>query len=519
MASKTRSNRLLPILGGLVGFLLLVVILVGGEEETPESATVAHPDELGPGEAMDPADVDTQADTIRMLTAQNRRLEQQLKAMEQALEEVEEEAERPDAHAEERHEALMGRIEQLTTRVKEAEKQEEEAADETDWPVGLGLAPDEQPLGLMGEAEDEDAPIEDGLRPSDLTRDPEAERGSPSTTAEQLTWIDPLDASPATDDGSGPPHQAWTGPEADASASEETEPTETQRADADPEELAVYTVPRNSMLMGSSTLTALIGRIPREGSVEDAAPFKVVVGSENLAANDMEIPGLEGMILSGTAFGDWTLSCVRGTLHSATFLFEDGTTRTFPDPGDGSVRTAEATDGSGKVAKASGERMGEGDPANPPIGYITDPQGVPCIAGDRVSNAPAFLAQAGFLAAGQAASEALAQAETETMIGQQGFTQTIIDGDTGRFIGGRAASGAAEEVLEWLRRRQENHFDAIFTPAGQEVTVHIDRELRIDYEPDGRRVSHDQRPDLQRSLSNQPFERGEHHTARPDRLD
>jgi len=514
MASTIRSNRLLPILGGLVAVLLIVVILVGGGEDAPESATVAHPDELGPGDEIDPADVDTQADTIRMLTAQNQRLEQQVEAMEQALDEVEEEAERPDEHAEERHEALMQRIEQLTARVEEDEEEEDEA-DDTDLPVGLGLSPDEQPVGLLGGATDDEEPaIEDGYRPSDLTRDPEAEHEAPSTTAEQLTWIDPLDAPhPAAADGAGPQAREWTGPEADEASDEDA-----QTDDGDKEDLAVYTVPRNSMLMGSSTLTALIGRIPREGTVEDAAPFKVVVGSENLAAHDMEIPGLEGMILSGTAFGDWTLSCVRGELHSATFIFEDGTTRTFPDPGDASVRTDDADDG-GEAEKASGERMGAGDPASPPIGYITDPQGVPCIAGDRVSNAPAFLAQAGLLAAGQAASDALAQAETQTIVGQEGFTQTIIDGDTGRFIGGRAASGAAEEVLEWLRRRQENHFDAIFTPAGQEVTVHIDRELRIDYETDGRRVSHDQRPDSQRGLSNQPFERGERDAARPARLD
>ena len=41
------------------------------------------------------------------------------------------------------------------------------------------------------------------------------------------------------------------------------------------------------------------------------------------------IPGIEGMIWSGTAIGDWTLSCVTGKLESVTFVFEDGTIQTL----------------------------------------------------------------------------------------------------------------------------------------------------------------------------------------------
>ena len=57
-------------------------------------------------------------------------------------------------------------------------------------------------------------------------------------------------------------------------------------------------------------------------------PFKVITGKENLAANGLRIPGIEGMIWSGTAVGDWTLSCVTGKLESVTFVFEDGTIQT-----------------------------------------------------------------------------------------------------------------------------------------------------------------------------------------------
>ena len=58
----------------------------------------------------------------------------------------------------------------------------------------------------------------------------------------------------------------------------------------------VYTVPRNATLIGATAMTGLIGRIPREGEVVDPFPFKLLVGSSNLAANGLTVPGLSGMV-------------------------------------------------------------------------------------------------------------------------------------------------------------------------------------------------------------------------------
>ena len=91
----------------------------------------------------------------------------------------------------------------------------------------------------------------------------------------------------------------------------------------------VYTVPTNSTLMGSVAMTALIGRVPIDGTVNDPYPFKVLVGPDNLTANGIDIPDVAGAVFSGTASGDWTLSCVRGQVRSITFVFNDGTIRTI----------------------------------------------------------------------------------------------------------------------------------------------------------------------------------------------
>lgn len=83
----------------------------------------------------------------------------------------------------------------------------------------------------------------------------------------------------------------------------------------------VYTLPENSTLVGSRAMTALLGRIPIDGKVTDPYPFKVMIGKDNLTANGIELPDVQGAIVSGTATGDWTLSCVRGAITSITFVF------------------------------------------------------------------------------------------------------------------------------------------------------------------------------------------------------
>ena len=128
----------------------------------------------------------------------------------------------------------------------------------------------------------------------------------------------------------------------------------------------VYTVPTNSTLMGSVAMTALIGRVPIDGTVNDPYPFKVLVGPDNLTANGIDIPDVAGAVFSGTASGDWTLSCVRGQVRSITFVFNDGTIRTIP-------------------------RRPRGQPAEQPaarwFGLDQRPHGIPCVSGERRSNA------------------------------------------------------------------------------------------------------------------------------------
>ncbi|HBP1257584.1 TPA: TIGR03752 family integrating conjugative element protein, partial [Pseudomonas aeruginosa] len=113
-------------------------------------------------------------------------------------------------------------------------------------------------------------------------------------------------------------------------------PVGQQRSDLENRKLVrkTYTLPQNSTLMGSVAMSALIGRVPVDGTVNDPYPFKILIGPDNLTANGIELPDVAGAVASGTASGDWTLSCVRGQIRSLTFVFNDGTVRTFPAPAE-----------------------------------------------------------------------------------------------------------------------------------------------------------------------------------------
>ncbi|RMN02473.1 hypothetical protein ALQ68_04311, partial [Pseudomonas savastanoi pv. glycinea] len=62
-----------------------------------------------------------------------------------------------------------------------------------------------------------------------------------------------------------------------------------------------YTLPQNSTLMGSVAMSALIGRVPVDGTVNDPYPFKVLIGPDNLTANGIDLPDVAGAVASGTA--------------------------------------------------------------------------------------------------------------------------------------------------------------------------------------------------------------------------
>lgn len=233
------------------------------------------------------------------------------------------------------------------------------------------------------------------------------------------------------------------------------------------------TIPQNATLVGSTALTALIGRVPVGSNVTDPYSFKVIIGKDNLAANGIEIPELSYAVSSGKAVGDWTLGCVRGDLYSITFVFEDGTIRTVPKPAD----------------------IYEGGTAaqSVKIGEIADRFGNPCVVGKRITNAQTYLAQRVGVTALGAAAEAAAAAETTTNTSVSGAgigVNTQVTGSTKDYIFGRTLSDSTKEITSWLDQRQGQQFDAIYVAPGQSVAVNVTEQIEIDYDSKGRKTQY-----------------------------
>jgi integrating conjugative element protein (TIGR03752 family) len=255
-----------------------------------------------------------------------------------------------------------------------------------------------------------------------------------------------------------------------------------QRAAIAPVDEAYFTIPENATLVGVKAMTSIIGRVPIDGRVTDPMQFKAVVGRENLAANGWELPDdLAGMIVTGVAIGDMALSCSEGKIRSATFVFNDGTIRT--------------------VSARTGGRTGGGGAASGDLGFISDRFGNPCIAGKFVTNAPAFLTDiVGAKTLGVAASAYADAAKLVTQNASTGNTTTQIT-DSSSYVLGQAVSGASDELTSWLLSRLKNSFDAVVTPSGNELVIHLDQELRIDKLANARKLTH-------RSQNSQTSSRG-----------
>ena len=464
------SNRLLPILAGIVLVVTVVVVLKSCSGESDRGVVM----EAVPQAAI--PDADTPADTIKTLTANvsamtaalatlrrdnaglkqenqlmannQRQMEESIgQRLEQSLLNKARENESQGAAARATDSALIeslsARIDALSQRLSSGVNRQLSAPSSDDMPVGLGL---------------------------------DAVRRSVHSSA-TLVWTEPLEALEPKEDRHGRLLKKL-----DLSSVNElgsNKPLQTRRhsdtasAIIDPI-TPVFTIPRNATLIGSTAMTALIGRVPVQGQVRDAMPFKVITGADNLAANGLSVPGVQGMVWSGTAMGDWTLSCVSGRLESVTFVFDDGTIQTHSSDDMG--------------AQTSGNHQQKS------LGWISDARGIPCITGERKTNAPAFLSQRLGVKAIEAAAQAAAQAETTTLINDEGTGSRQVTGDIGKYLAGKTLSGGSQEMAQWLQERQAQSFDAVFVPAGIALAIHIDREIPIDFNANGRKLYYGHSP-------------------------
>ena len=461
------SSKLLPVVAIVVLAMLVFIGVKSLKSDQPQSISL-------PGVPnAPPPDQDSPADTIRTLTAKVADISRESKALVDQNAELIKQRRETDAR--------------VKRQVKDALQQEmaghqnNPAVDQLGERFSLLQAQLEAYLASNDQSSGADIPLGLGLDPLS------------GANPETLNWVEPLGT---TQDKHGHPVYPQTIPNlATATAAGGLLHTRlnatqlglgnTPQFTALAEETPLkpyYTVPRNATLVGSTGMTALIGRIPTQGQVQDPFPFKVIVGADNLAANGIEIPGVDGMVFSGTATGDWALSCVRGTVHSVTYVFSDGTVRTLSSD-DNSLQQLNRSQGGNATTTLN----------NRPLGWISDRHGIPCVSGTRISNAIDYLAGRMLARAVEAGGKAFSQGEvTNQTSGALGVTTSIITGDAAKFAGLNAVSGSANELSAYLRERAAQSFDVVYVDTGVELAIHIDIELPIDHDPNGRLTTYAQ---------------------------
>ncbi|MBD2790289.1 TIGR03752 family integrating conjugative element protein, partial [Xenorhabdus sp. DI] len=282
---------------------------------------------------------------------------------------------------------------------------------------------------------------------------------------EELIWVTPDDEKPFDPQHLTADKTTARFPTSFLSEQSATEPAlPSNPIQKEENEQPVYTLPENATLVGSQAMTALLGRVPVNGTVTDPYPFKILIGKDNLTANGIELPEVEGAVVSGSASGDWTLSCVRGQVNSITFVFNDGTVRTLP--------------GAGKNTHGSADG----------IGWLSDENGIPCISGERKSNAATYLPSLFALSAINSAGEAFNDSQRTAQTNGAGGITTALTGNAGQAALGKALAGGMNEMTDWLKQRYRQTFDAVYVPPGARLVVHITQSLAIDYAAKGRKV-------------------------------
>ena len=344
--------------------------------------------------------------------------------------------------------------------------------------------------GLTSKGSQTDLPVGLGLEEGDGKKFGGGQGSATrSGSGNSTRWVDPDDVKPSAKNGSAGTALTFPtsfGP-AQKTLSSAAETVTNSVADASSRAVGastkpVYTVPSNSTLMGSIAMTALIGRVPIDGTVNDPYPFKVLIGPDNLTANGIDIPDVAGAVVSGTASGDWTLSCVRGQIRSVTFVFQDGTIRTVPE------NNSRNQSGNGGQAGSSstGDNTMQGG-----LGWISDPYGIPCVSGERRSNAQQYLGSQALITAAGAGAASLIKSDNGSVAvvsNSNGSLGTV--GISGNEAMGRILAGGVRDMADWVNKLYGQAFAAIYVQPGAKVAVHLEQPLNIDYDAKGRRVNH-----------------------------
>ncbi|WP_045497609.1 TIGR03752 family integrating conjugative element protein [Vibrio hyugaensis] len=457
----TRGNPIIKI-GGALGLAAFVAMLLTQlrpdskpEHTVSQEEAVEAPVHASASEAQAKALQafnDSPLDTIRTLGVAYQKSEAEKAQLAKALEQTQAQMAAQQSQNDKQVEALENQLslltERLNTSLSSIEEKVSQSRDEfraRQAPVRDSMSYEEE-LGLDSPRQGLPTGTGSGI-------------GYAAPSPDGLIWTEPLDATQDKDGNWLTPATQAAG-QALGSLSDEF--GQQGRFDANQKQgTPVYTLHRGAMLANAVSMTALMGRIPMNGQVTDPYPFSMIVGRENLLANGFTLPDVQGAIVTGTVTGDWSLSCVRGVVESIDFIRADGSILSFPED-------EEVID-----SGFDGTSVKTGD-----LGFLADPNGNPCLTGERISNAPEYLTTQGLLDAASAAANAVAI--SQQTISVDGSTSTsAVTGNAAKNAAAESAAAFTGTVSEFIQARMGASFDIIYTPPGTKASIHLRKPVTL----------------------------------------
>jgi hypothetical protein len=240
-----------------------------------------------------------------------------------------------------------------------------------------------------------------------------------------------------------------------------------------PKPIPAYTIPANTILTGVTAEQPLIGVIPIEGTVLNPQTVQFAVGQKNLSANDWHLPaklkGIQGNAVCEGVF-NFQNSAVSCSITSLTFIFDDGNI---------------ATETAAK---------------DEPFGKLTTLYGNPYIPGKYYGNALYGAVGTGFFSAAQGFGNAFAASQVQTQNSDNAEAITTSFKNANNYAFGQGIGTAGEALNQWWLSLMKSTTNYVYTsnwnPKTHEVlqlNAKIEKQVNIDYDPDGRKVKYEQK--------------------------
>lgn len=488
MATSMSSNKLVWVLVAVLGVAVGAAVINSSNEPIETSQPQQQAEPTTTRTSVELEDGDTVSETIREVSArytaqvdENTRLKENQEQLERRLAELEGKSQTGGATTSFLDDPMFNEMKTELDSMKDdfkvlSENVRKDSQDKTAQQNGYEVSEDDLGWGDATSGSDSSKKNAGGNA-----------RSLPGyVTIRPMTRSQLLDFDPALAESALKQKMAGLGGNESANSGAQSGITNTlKNASGNPTEQITphYTIPARGTIFESVAMTALIGTVPLGGKVNDPFPAKFIVGEENLATNGLRIPGLKGIVFEGIARGNWNLSCVAVSLTAATYTFTDGRIQHMQ---------YDQQQGGGNEQSTKTASPFAGNESSSSIGYITNPQGVPCIPGKRVTDAHKQLFTMGVLGAAQSYFDAKAEAETTSTANPLGGGSTVVTGDKAAFVNNQTYSDSVSAVMDFYSKRMRDTFDVIYVDPAAKVSLNITQDLYIDYHSDARKLAYNQ---------------------------